>query len=131
MVKYRFKCDCGKMYDSAETSMACPSCKKENSTEGNGVIQIHRVSNYSGAFNAMNIFIDEQPFGTLADGLSVKFVVPYGTHKYRATLFTVKKSDQPEVTLSAESPEAYIKTEVDFFGTKIHAKTSEKEKMPK
>ena len=130
MTKYRFKCECGNLYDSAETSMACPSCKKENSTEGNGIIHIHRVSCYSGAFNALNVFIDDQPFGKLADGCGAKFVVPYGTHAYHGSM-TMWKSKKLEVTVSEENPEACIKTGLDFFSFGIQAQIVDKEKMPK
>ena len=129
-MKYRFKCECGKLYDSNDESMACPSCQKENSTEGFGIIQLNRPSNYIGCLIKMNIFIDDQPYGPLADSSSIKLVVPYGTHKLRTNMSTVKRCKDQELILSAEEPVAYFKTGVDFFGTQINISPSTKEKMP-
>ena len=118
-MNYRYRCTCGNVYDSPHEAAVCPSCQTENSTEGNGIVQIYRMGNYIGCAVGMLLYVDEEPFGRVSNKGSIKLVVPYGEHQLHATLSTFRESTQPVINLSPETPELYFKVETPVFGGKI------------
>jgi len=129
-MNYRYRCVCGKVYDNAEQSAICPDCQRQNSTENCGIVQIYRMGNYSGMAVGMGLYVDNQPYGHVANKGSIKLVVPYGVHQLHATLSTIRKSNNPTVTLSPETPEAYYKMTMPFFGGIVNFNPVAKETMP-
>ncbi|MBR6094999.1 MAG: hypothetical protein IKP92_08275 [Lachnospiraceae bacterium] len=129
-MNYRYRCSCGNVFDNAETSAVCPKCQKENSTDGCGIVQLYRLGNYVGCAVKMGLFVDEQPYGAIANKGNIKLVIPYGEHQLEATLRRTKTLKKPVVNLTPEQPEAYYKIAMDIFGTEIALKEAEKDSMP-
>ena len=129
-MNFRYRCECGNVYDSAETKAACPSCKKENSTENCGIVQLYRLGNYVGMLVGLGLYVDGQPYGHIKNKGSIKLVVPYGEHQLHATLSACRESTQPVINLTPETPELYFKVETPIMGGKIGFNPAEKESMP-
>ena len=129
-MNYRYRCTCGNVYDSPHEAAVCPSCQTENSTEGNGIVQIYRMGNYIGCAVGMFLYVDEEPFGRVSNKGSIKLVVPYGEHQLHASLTSIKKSNNPTVTLSPEVPEVYFKLTMPFMGNIINFNPTDKASMP-
>jgi hypothetical protein len=129
-MNYRYRCSCGHVYDNAGTSAACPKCKQENSTEGCGIAQIYRLGNYVGSLVKMGLYVDEEPYGYIANRGSIKLVIPYGEHQLSATLNRTKTPKPPVINLTPEQPEVYYKTAIDLFATEIAFKDADKDSMP-
>jgi len=129
-MNYRYRCACGNVYDSPDQYSVCPTCQRQNSTENCGIVQIYRMGNYAGMAVGMGLYVDQQPYGHVANKGSVKLVVPYGQHQLHATLSTCRKSNNPIITLTPQSPECYFKISMPFFGGILNFNLATKDSMP-
>ena len=130
-MNFRYRCECGNVYDDSKESAICPSCKKTNSTENSGIVQLYRVGNFYCAVSPMNLYVDEQPYGNLVNKGNIKLVVPYGEHKLHAAFSGIKNSNNPTINLTPEEPITYFRTTIPFLGDIIHFNPAEKDTMPK
>lgn len=129
---YRFKCECGCVYDSKEEALVCPKCGKINSTEGMGIIQVYRMGSPIGIAVPEELYIDGNGFGVLMNKQTAKLVLPYGTHTVHCALTMNRNCNDQQITLTEENNAAYVKAAIKagFFVNKIRLTICNKEDMP-
>lgn len=83
----------------------CPGCgaKTEYADMKFGKIIIHRKSNFYGCAIPFKIFIDEREMGTISNGETLTFDVPFGTHQVYFN--KIGDKENREVTLSENKGE--------------------------
>jgi len=129
-MKCRFRCDCGNVFNGNEDTGVCPKCNRRLELANCGAIQIYRMGNFMGMAVGMGVYIDDQPFGHLANKECIRLVVPYGTHKIHVTHTSTRNCNDPLVTLTPEQPVAFMKAHFSSMGFAITVEPARPEEMP-
>jgi len=130
-MKMRFRCGCGNVFNGTEQTTVCPGCGRPLDLNNCGAIQVYRMGNMVGMAVGMGIYVDEMPFGHLANKESVRLVVPYGTHKLHMTLSTNRNCNDPMITITPEAPVAFCKAHISGgFVAKIVIEPANPQEMP-
>lgn len=129
-MNFRYRCSCGNVYDNPGQSAVCPQCQRMNSTDGCGIVEVYRMGNFAGMAVGMGLYVDEQPFGHVANKGCIKLVVPYGQHKLHATLSTLRRSNNPTIMLTPEQPALYFKVTQPFMANILNFNPVSEADMP-
>ncbi|MBR4580052.1 MAG: hypothetical protein IKO32_02340 [Lachnospiraceae bacterium] len=129
-MKCRFRCGCGNVFNGDEHTQVCSSCGRPLDVANCGAIQLYRMGNMMGMAVGMGVYIDDIPFGHLANKESARFVVPYGSHKIHVTHTSTRACNDPIVTITPEQPVAFMKAHFAAMGFKIAVEPARPEEMP-
>ena len=127
-IPVRYRCQCGHVFDGTEQQPTCPKCGAP--LQKGGFIQIYRMGNFMGAAVGMGIYVDDLPFGHLANQQSIRLSVPFGTHKLHMTHTTTRACNDPVYTLSPQYPNVWCKAHFAKAGFKINIDTVTPDTMP-
>lgn len=128
----RVKCPkCGNVVDIAGT---CP-CQKCGTmlAPHPAAIQLYRMGSPLGVAAGSGIYINDQPYGHVANTQSVVISLPYGTYKLHVTLGMTRKCTDLAVTLTPEAPIFYVKSRIKpgFISNTIILEPSTPDQMPR
>ncbi len=129
---FRFKCtSCGEVSDLPANS-ACPKCNTPHPVADHGYVQIYRMGSPIGIAVGYGVYVNETPYGHLANKESVRVLLPYGTYKFHFTCGMTRKCEDVTVTISPEAPVAYVKAHIvpGFWTNKIVAELATAADMP-
>ncbi len=129
-MKCRFRCGCGNIFNGDENTMVCPKCQKPLDTANCGAIQLYRMGSFMGMAVGMGVYIDDMPFGHLANKESVRLVVPYGPHKIHVTHTSTRNCNDPIVEVTPQMPVAFMKAHFSDMGFKITVEPAAEKDMP-
>ena len=129
-MKCRFRCNCGKVFDGNENTQTCPACGNMLDTGNCGAIQVYRQGNFMGMAVGMGIYIDDQPYGHIANKGSVRVVVPYGAHKMHMTHTSTRACNDPLITVTPQAPVAFVKAHFADMGFSIKIDPANPSDMP-
>lgn len=129
-MKMKFRCPQGHVFDGNEVTKFCDTCGSPLQLENCGAIQLYRMGNFMGCAVGMGIYIDEIPFGHIANKESVRLVLPFGAHKIHVTHTTTRACNDPIVMLTPEQPVAYMKAHFAAAGFKINVEFANPSEMP-
>jgi len=133
MAQLRLKCPhCGHVFDTTNSPVACPKCNKEVVASNEAMIQIYRMGSPVGVAVGYGTYINNTPYGHIANKQSVLIPVPYGTYNLHFTCGMTRRCKDLTVTLSPENNVAYVKARIKmgFWTNTIFAEPSTKEEMP-
>ncbi|MCR5292907.1 MAG: hypothetical protein K6E28_08525 [Eubacterium sp.] len=130
-MKCRFRCGCGNVFDGNEYTNVCPRCGRPLPVQNCGAIQLYRMGNIAGMAVGMGIYIDDVPFGHIANKESIRLIVPYGTHKIHVTHTTTRACNDPLVTVTPQMPVAFMKAHFAGMGFTIQVDFARPEEMPR
>lgn len=128
----RFKCpSCETVSDLAENSV-CPKCNQPLPAANEGFVQIYRMGSPIGIAAGYGTYINEKPYGYIANKESVRIPLPFGTYTFHFTCGMTRKCEDLTVTLSPENPEAFMKVHIvaGFWTNKIVAEAAAPSEMP-
>ncbi|MBQ7444795.1 MAG: zinc-ribbon domain-containing protein [Clostridia bacterium] len=128
-VKVRYRCPSGHVFNGTPDQEKCPTCQAL--LEKGGYIQVYRMGHMAGAAVGMGIYVDEQPYGHLANKESVRISVPYGAHQLHITHTTTRDSTRPTLFISSSTPYVFCKAHFARGGFFIAIEESDPADMPK
>ena len=129
----RFKCKyCSTVSDLSPASPVCPKCGQTVEGYEGGFIQIYRMGSPVGIAVGYGTYINGEPYGHIANTQSVRIPLPYGTYNLHFTCGMTRRCQDVAVTLSPESPAAYVKARIKmgFWTNKIIAEEVDASTMP-
>lgn len=129
-MRCRFRCNCGNVFNGDEHTNTCPKCGSLLELSNCGALQLYRMGNFMGMAVGMGVYIDDAPFGHLANKESIRLVVPYGTHKVHVTHTTTRACNDPFITITPQYPVAYLKVHFSGMGFAISVDPATPEEMP-
>lgn len=127
-VTIRSCCPNGHAFDSKQDTAICPSCGAP--IPAGGYIQLYRMGNYMGCAVGMGIYIDDIPYGHIANKQSLRIKVPFGSHKIHVTHTTTRKCNDPIVTVTPENPHVFYKAHFSKAGFAIAVEPASPDDMP-
>jgi hypothetical protein len=97
-----------------------------------GFIQIYRMGSPIGIAAGYGTYINENPYGYIANKESVRIPLPFGTYTFHFTCGMTRKCEDLTVTLSPENPEAFMKVHIvaGFWTNKIVVEAADRSEMP-
>lgn len=126
----RIKCPkCGKIVDiSAPTTCSCG----EQLGAFQGAVQVYRMGNPLGMAVGFGVYINGQPWGHLGNTETVTYTLPFGTYTFHMTHGVSRKCKDITVTLSPETPVAYLKARIKpgVFTNTVIIEPSDPSAMP-
>ena len=106
----RFKCKyCSTVSDLSPANPVCPKCGQTVEGYEGGFVQIYRMGSPVGIAVGYGTYINGEPYGHIANTQSVRIPLPYGTYNLHFTCGMTRRCQDVVVTLSPESPAAYVK----------------------
>lgn len=110
MTGLRIKCPkCGKVMDiTGPTSCACG----ENLGAFPGTIKLYRMGSPLGIAVPFGIYINNMPWGYLANTESATYTLPYGTYTLHITHGASRKCTDVTINLTQENPVACFKSRI-------------------
>ena len=132
-IPYRLKCPkCGEVQDS-KVAQLCRKCGTLIEIPTDGCIQIYRMGNPIGIAAAMGIYLNNQPYGHIANKQSIRIPMNAGVYKLHVTLGMTRKCNDPIIEIKPESNElqcykAYIRT--GFFSGGLVIEKTDISEMP-
>ncbi len=132
-ITYRIKCpQCGNVTD-IHGDQNCAKCGAALQSQNEGMLQLYRMGSPVGVAVGYGIYINGQPMGHLANAQSLFLPLPYGTYTVHFTCGMTRRCQDATVTLSPESPNAYVKAHIKmgFWTNTIFAEPATAEEMPK
>lgn len=129
-MKLRFRCEDGHVFDGNETTQTCLNCGKPLNLSNCGAIQMYRKGNFMGMAVGMGIYVDNLPYGHIANTESVRIVLPYGQHKLHVTHTSTRACNDPVVEISPAAPIAFVKAGFGAMGFKINVQQVAESEMP-
>lgn len=129
-MKMRYRCPQGHVFNGNETTQICESCGAPLQLNDCGAIQLYRMGNMMGMAVGMGIYIDDVPYGHIANKESIRIVLPFGPHKIHVTHTSTRACNDPIVTLAPETPVAFMKAHFGAMGFKIVVEPAKPEEMP-
>lgn len=127
-VTVRYCCPNGHAFDGTEQNGVCPTCGAP--LQKGGFIQLYRMGNYMGSMVGMGIYIDDIPFGHIANQQSLRISVPFGPHKVHVTHTTTRKCNDPVFTVSPQAPYVWCKAHFVKAGFAIQIDPASPADMP-
>ena len=109
--QYRVVCPkCGKPINvPVGPTYQCPACKAENTTPQGGLLYIYRMGNFMGAAIGMDIHINDNPVGLMANKETVCIPLGYGTYKIHIAHSMNRRCNDPVIEISPQNPVVYLK----------------------
>ncbi len=129
-MKIRYRCSKGHVFNGDENTKVCAECGELLSLDNCGAVQLYRMGNMMGMAVGMGIYIDEVPFGHLANKESVRIVLPFGTHKIHMTHTSTRNCNDPTFTITPQAPLAFMKAHFGAMGFKIVVEPAVPTDMP-
>lgn len=127
-ITVRYCCPNGHAFNGSEGVTECPECKA--ALAKGGYIQLYRMGNMMGVAVGMGIYIDDIPFGHIANKQSIRISVPFGPHKVHVTHTATRKCNDPIITVTPEQPYAFCKAHFVSGGFKIAVDPASPDEMP-
>lgn len=127
-ITVRYCCPNNHVFDGIEGTVTCPTCGAL--LQKGGYIQLYRMGNYMGCAVGMGIYIDDIPFGHIANKQSLRISVPFGTHKVHVTHTATRKCNDPVFTVSPQAPYAWCKAHFSKAGFAIQIDPASPADMP-
>ncbi len=132
-MNYRVKCpQCGNVID-VTGSLPCPKCGTAIDINMGGMVQLYRMGSPIGVAVGYGIYLDDQPFGHLANKQSILIPVPFGNHKIHMTCGMTRRCQDLLFNVSPESPNVYAKAHIKpgFWTNTIVVEFANPAEMPK
>lgn len=132
MSLFRLKCGaCGHVVN-AEAGSACPKCAKALASGTESYVQIYRMGSPFGMAIGYGVYINEEPYGHLANKESIRVPLPFGKYTFRFTCGMTRNCDSLTVELTPENPVVYMKARMQpgFWTNKIVCETATADSMP-
>lgn len=130
---FRFKCNsCGHVFDAPQATTNCAKCSAPLIKDNMGVIQIYRMGSPIGVAVGYGVYIDNQPYGHIANTQTSRIFVPMGNHTIHCTCGLTRKCEDIQVAVTPEAPITYVKARIKpgVFTNKIIVEQSKAEDMP-
>ena len=127
-IPIRYRCSGGHVFDSRTPQTNCPTCGAP--LPAGGLIQIYRMGNMMGAAVGMGVYVDDVPYGHLANKQSIRISVPYGQHKVHVTHTTTRKCNDPVFTVSQQYQYVWCKAHFSKGGFAITVEQANPQDMP-
>lgn len=127
-IKVRYRCPNGHVFDGNEQQTVCPTCGAP--LPKGGYIQIYRMGNFSGAAVGMGVYVDDIPYGHVANKESIRISLPFGAHKIHMTHTTTRKCNDPIITIAPNAPSAFCKAHFTKAGFAIAIEPASPADMP-
>lgn len=106
---FRMKCPhCGNV-QNLNASGPCKTCGTPLAVEQPAAIALYRMGNFMGAANGFGIYLNEQPFGAIANRESIIIPLPYGDYKLHVVCGMNRKCNDPVFRLSPQDPYVCLK----------------------
>ncbi len=131
-IAYRIKCpQCGEIVD-IHADQNCPKCSTPLTIQNEGMIQLYRMGSPNGMAVGYGIHLNNEPMGHLANKESIRYPLPYGSYTVHLTCGMTRRCQDLTVTLSPESPVAYLKGSIKtgFWSNTMIITPSTREEMP-
>lgn len=117
----RLKCsNCGNVFD-CPAQPVCTKCGAPVEIGNEGAIRIYRMGSPVGIAVGYGIYIDEQPFGHLANKSDVTIPLPFGHHSLKMTCGMTRRCELFHFDLSPQKPQVFAKGRIvmGFISNKI------------
>ena len=110
---YRMKCpNCGNVVNVNGTG-PCPKCSAPLDVNQPAAIALYRMGNFMGAATGFGLYINNQPFGAIANRETLIIPLPYGTYQMHIVCGMNRRCNDPVITLTPQDP---------FVCLKVHMK---------
>ena len=129
----RIKCPtCGHVSDIPDTGVPCQKCGHTLNLSPDGVVQIYRMGNFNGAAVGYGVYINDQPYGHIANKQSIRIPLPYGVYKFHFTCGMTRNCEDLIITLSPNKRHVFMKAHIDmgFWKNTIRAEEVDVSEMP-
>ena len=112
MAKYRVVCSkCGEALDVSD-DCKCAKCGADIVIPRGGMLQIYRMGNFIGSAAAFGIYINEIPYGRMANRQTCCIPLAFGQYKIHITCGMNRRCNDPVITLTPENPISYQKVHI-------------------
>ena len=106
---YRVKCSkCGEIIN-LPGSGPCPKCGALLSVDAPASISLYRMGNMMGAATGFGLYVNEVPYGAIANRESLVLPLPYGSYKLHIVCGMNRKCNDPVVNLTPGDPHVCMK----------------------
>lgn len=128
----RVKCpNCGEVQEIASVQ----NCKKCNATldsANNGTVTIYRKGSPVGVAVGYGIYINDQPYGHVANKETVTISLPYGNYNFHFTCGMTRRCNDAKISITPEKPNAYLKASIKmgFWTNTINTEIVTKNDIP-
>lgn len=128
---YRVKCACGEIND-IPAAAPCKKCGNVLNIPAGGMLQLYRMGSPLGAAVGYGIYIDDVPFGHLANKQSIRIPLAYGTHTIHCTCGMTRRCQDLTFTISEAAPAAFVKARMKpgFWTNTIIIEPANPQEMP-
>lgn len=107
--RYRVKCPvCGEVIN-LPGSGPCTKCGTPISVDQPCSIELYRMGNMMGAATGFGLYVNEVPYGAIANRESLILPLPYGSYKLHVVCGMNRKCNDPVVNLTPEDPRVCMK----------------------
>ncbi len=129
---YRFRCNCGQVFNAPEGTANCSKCGAPLMTANCGVVQLYRMGSPIGVAAGMGVYIDNVPYGHIGNTESTRIVLPFGTHTLHMTLGMTRKCKDLQFTITPEQNYFYAKAHIKpgFWSNTVVIEAAKPEEMP-
>ena len=111
--KYRVKCpSCGNV-QNLNASGPCSKCGAQLSVDQPAALVLYRMGNMMGAATGFGLYLNEVPYGAIANKETLYIPLPYGDYKLHIVCGMNRKCNDPVLRLTPEDP---------FICLKVHMK---------
>lgn len=128
---FRVKCTCGNVAN-AQPGQICGKCRQPFPFPQGGIIHLYRKGNFVGCAGKLGLYINEQPYGYIANRGLLHIPLPYGTHKLHAAMGLNRRCNDMLITLTPEMPVANLKVALraGFWSNSFNLEPCTAEEMP-
>lgn len=132
MPSLRMKCASCKHVADLPANAVCPSCGAAMPPVSDSYIQIYRMGSPIGIAVGYGVYLNEEPYGHIANKQSARIPLPYGTYKLHLTCGMTRKCKDMTITLSEENPTFFVKAHIrpGFWTNTIVPEPAEEKDMP-
>lgn len=107
--RYRVKCPvCGEVINLPGSGL-CTKCGTPISVDQPCSIELYRMGNMMGAATGFGLYVNEVPYGAIANRESLILPLPYGSYKLHVVCGMNRKCNDPVVNLTPEDPRVCMK----------------------
>ena len=108
---FRIKCpQCGHVLD-INGPTPCPKCGAQLAPFG-ASLKVYRMGSPIGVAVGYGVYINDMPWGHIANKETVTYTLPFGTYKIHMTCGMTRKCKDIIVTLTPEAPAGFLKARI-------------------
>ena len=117
---------------NAYEGYVCPKCKKVVSFSPDGMISIYRKGSPLGIAGGFGIYINNEPYGYIANRETVHIPLPYGSYNIHIAVGMNRRCTDMIINLTPENREAFLKVwmKPGFWQNTFVLEPSTREEMP-